>query len=76
MAESLTKGDAMFWKFLAVAISALLLIKFGMLAVWVAVLSAGFQVSLFVIAALIAAIIWKKVSQGRERKGASTEGKA
>lgn len=66
----------MFWKFLAVAISALLLIKFGMLAVWVAVLSAGFQVSLFVIAALIAAIIWKKVSQGRERKGASTEGKA
>jgi len=49
----------MFWIFVLVVALALVLLKLGMLSVWVSVFSIGLQVAMFVIAFLAMAFIWR-----------------
>ena len=55
----------MFWIFVLVVALALVLLKLGMLSVWVSVFSIGLQVAMFVIAFLLIALIWHWVLKAK-----------
>ncbi len=55
----------MFWMFILVVALALVLLKLGMLSVWVSVFSFGLQAAMLVIAFLAIAFIWRWVFRAK-----------
>jgi len=51
----------MFWTFLLLSGMALVFVQLGAYSVWVMLLAVGLKVTLFIIAALVIALLWRKV---------------
>jgi len=71
--SQIDRRNAMFWIFMLITTLAFMLVKLGALSLIVTVLSSALYLGLLIIAGLVIALLWRKVS-GRQDRTPQTKG--